>query len=284
MIDHIERVRQALMCPWCRGVLADSQTVWRCQACAKEFACRNGQLYFETASLNTELRSLNSVRDWFKRWPRFYYFILDFFGPVWWGGLDPKTFLKRFPSNGTIVDLGSGPSRVSKEVITVDLFSYPAVDVVANVTRLPFKDGSIERIISDNVLEHIAEPQQALHEMYRVLAPGGMAYVCLPFMAPFHASPYDYTRWPSSGFKYLASKQFELVEDGVVSGIFSTFTTLLCYLVASLGSFGSQRLYWILVNFSTLLLFPIKFLDIIANHLPNARDTAAVLYFVVRKK
>ncbi|MDO8499674.1 MAG: class I SAM-dependent methyltransferase [bacterium] len=283
MFDRIALIKSKLACPVCHGDIFESESVWSCQTCRKEFLAKDGQICFETVSLPEEQKNLNKVRDWFKQWPKFYYFILDFFGPVWWGGLDPQTFLKRFPAVGTTVDLGSGPSRVAEEIINVDLFSYPSVDIVSGITNLPFKNDSIQRIICDNVLEHISEPEAALAEMRRVLAPGGVAYICLPFLAPFHASPYDYTRWTAQGFRYLAGKHFAVVEDGVVSGIFSTLTTWLCYLLASLFSFGNVTLYWLLVNFSTLIFFPIKFLDIIANHLPFARDTAAVLYFVLKK-
>lgn len=284
MSNRTPRMRQILACPVCQGDLGENNNIWKCKNCAKEFSGTDKQIYFVRAELDKEQKNLNKVRDWFKQWPKFYYFILDFFGPVWWGGLDSQNFLKRFPTDGVTVDLGSGPSRVAAEVINVDLFAYPYVDVVADVTKLPFKDKSIERIICDNVLEHISEPEEALREMHRILAPGGIAYICLPFLAPFHASPYDYTRWTSPGFINLVGKHFEVIEEGVVAGIFSTLTTWLCYLVATIFSFGSQMLYWLLVNFSTLLFFPLKFLDILANHLPRARDTAAVLYYVLRKK
>lgn len=284
MNDHIVSIKSALVCPFCHSPILEKQSSWWCETCHKEFYIKNEQIYFETVELKDEQRNLNKVRDWFKQWPRFYYFILDFFGPVWWGGLSAREFLKRFPKEGVTINLGSGPSVVAQNVVNVDLFSYPSVDIISGITHLPFKNNSIERIICDNVLEHVPEPDAALLEIHRVLAPEGVVYICLPFLAPFHASPYDYTRWTAPGFIYLSNKHFEIVEEGVVSGIFSTLTTFFCYLFASLFSFGNVTLYWMLVNFSTLIFFPIKFLDIIGNHLPFARDTAAVLYYVLKKK
>ncbi len=283
MNDRLALIKSVLACPFCHVVLLEEQSNWRCGVCNKQFFSKAGQVYFEIVELKDDQKNLNKVRDWFKQWPKFYYFILDFFGPVWWGGLDPKTFLKRFPKEGLIVDLGSGPSRVADDIINIDLFPYPSVDIVSGITNLPFKDNSIQRIICDNVLEHVPEPEAVLLEIKRVLAPGGMVYICLPFLAPFHASPYDYTRWTAPGFAHLAGKYFAVIEEGVVSGIFSTLTTCLCYLVGSLFSFGNISIYWMLVNFSLLIFFPIKFLDIIANYLPFARDTAAVLYYVLKK-
>lgn len=284
MEDRLAEIRQLIACPVCHGVLMEKQASWSCERCLKDFLIINGQIYFETIVLDERQKKMNKVRDWFKQWPGFYYFVLNFFGPVWWGGLSIKQFMKKFPKEGVTLDLGSGPSRVAEDVINVDLFGYPSVDIISSVTNLPFKDSSINRIISDNVLEHVSEPEQAIKEMYRVMAPGAVAYICLPFSAPFHASPYDYTRWTSPGFIYLVGKHFEVIEEGVVSGIFSTLTTWLCYLVGLLFSFGNVTLYWMLVNFSTLIFFPIKFLDILCNHLPFARDTAAVLYYVLKKK
>ncbi|MEU3301702.1 methyltransferase domain-containing protein [Streptomyces sp. NPDC006678] len=49
-----------------------------------------------------------------------------------------------------------------------------AVEVqLADVHGLPFDDGSIDRARTDRVLQHVADPDQALAEARRVLRPGG---------------------------------------------------------------------------------------------------------------
>jgi SAM-dependent methyltransferase len=59
----------------------------------------------------------------------------------------------------------------------------------ANVYSLPFESGRFERVFSHALLEHLADPQRALREFYRVLAPGGVIGVCSPDWGGFLLSP-----------------------------------------------------------------------------------------------
>jgi SAM-dependent methyltransferase len=49
---------------------------------------------------------------------------------------------------------------------------------------LPFADGSFERIIASEVLEHIGDDRRAISELTRVLAPGGVLAVTVPRWFP----------------------------------------------------------------------------------------------------
>jgi SAM-dependent methyltransferase len=49
-----------------------------------------------------------------------------------------------------------------------------------DATRLPFPDGSFDRIIAAEVLEHIPDDEAAIHELARVLRPGGTMAVTVP--------------------------------------------------------------------------------------------------------
>jgi SAM-dependent methyltransferase len=224
----------------------------------------------------------NGIKEFFKRWPRFYYFVFDFFGPVYFGGVGPGTFINKYSSTGTCLNLGSGARRIAPEIVNVDITQYDAVDVVADITSLPYEQESIDCIICDQVLEHVRDPNAVVAEMYRVLKSGGYVYISTPFMYPFHASPSDYQRFTHIGLRELL-KDFEMVDMGVRCGPFSTLTTYLCYLFASLLSFGNERLYWTLVLGSTFVFFPIKFLDIIGNKLPFAIHMASVPYCIIQK-
>ena len=51
-------------------------------------------------------------------------------------------------------------------------------------TRLPFADGTFDRIIASEVLEHIPDDQAALDELARVLRPGGTMAVTVPAWLP----------------------------------------------------------------------------------------------------
>lgn len=227
--------------------------------------------------------SNEKLRNFFKQWPRFYYFIVYVFGPVLFIGLSPKKFLNRFPSIGTKLNLGSGPRVLSSDITNVDIYPYRGVKIIADIFSLPVSDGSISRIICDNVIEHVESPDKVIKEITRVLEVEGLAYLTAPFLYPVHSSPDDFNRWTRSGFLKML-KDFEIVEVGVRSGAFSTLTVYLCYLFALLFSLGNQKLYWLLVNLSMFIFFPVKYLDFIFGRLPQTSDLAAEMYYVVKKK
>lgn len=55
---------------------------------------------------------------------------------------------------------------------------------VADGARLPFADGSFDRIICSEVLEHVRDVEQVLGEMKRVLKPDGLLAVSVPSWFP----------------------------------------------------------------------------------------------------
>lgn len=228
--------------------------------------------------------SANSIKDFFKQWPRFYYFVYDNLGPLYFGGLNPKKFLRRYSSATDVkVNVGSGARRLASGVTNVDLQKYSGVDVVANITNLPFQTNSVDVVVCDQVLEHVSEPDHAVQEIHRILKPGGRAYISTPFLYPFHASPSDFQRWTIAGYRKLLG-EFEIIEEGARCGPFSVLTVFLAYFCASLLSFGVTRAYWFLVYSFSILFSPIRYLDVIALRLPFSRDFAAALYVVCRKK
>ncbi len=59
--------------------------------------------------------------------------------------------------------------------VNVDLRITDATDLICNITKLPWPDGSVSAIESYHVIEHISHKnfRNALAEWYRVLKPGG---------------------------------------------------------------------------------------------------------------
>ena len=72
-----------------------------------------------------------------------------------------------------------------------------------NVLPYPFEDNSFDYVISDQVLEHITMPEQAIKEALRVLKPNGIAIHTTCFMNYYHPSPIDYFRFSPDALKYL---------------------------------------------------------------------------------
>src|SRR5258706_5592376 len=56
--------------------------------------------------------------------------------------------------------------------------------VRANALRLPFPDGTFDRVIVSEVLEHIPDDAGAVAELTRVLRPGGTMAVTVPAWLP----------------------------------------------------------------------------------------------------
>jgi SAM-dependent methyltransferase len=65
------------------------------------------------------------------------------------------------------------------DYVTTDLNS-PLADVKADICNLPFKDNEFDIILCNHVLEHIPDDAKAMHELYRVLKPNGMAILQIP--------------------------------------------------------------------------------------------------------
>lgn len=224
------------------------------------------------------------TRDFFKRWPAFYYFVEVVFGHTLLLGLNTKGFLGKYKISGEVINVGSGPRKLGPTIKNVDKYKYEGVDIIADIQeKTPFGDATISGIVCDNVLEHLSNPESAIREFHRILRPDGLVYISTPFYYPFHPSPSDFTRWTKEGLLNLF-EEFEIVEIGVRSGPFSALSVTLSYLFATVFSFGSNFLYWLLLDLSMLIFFPIKFLDFIFNYWPNAVNMAAVLYLVVKKK
>jgi SAM-dependent methyltransferase len=223
------------------------------------------------------------IRSYFKRWPWLYYFIMIVFGPILFTGLSPKKFLQKYGAEGKIINIGSGPRRIAQDVINIDIYKYEGVVIVADAAAIPLPEGSVARIISDNVLEHMRNPAAAVSEMYRLLEIGGIAYIATPFVYPFHSSPNDYQRWTREGYSELL-RDFEIVEVGVLAGPFSALVAQLCHVCGIVLSFGSVRLDSLITNLAMFIFFPIKYLDLIFAHWPRAENVAAALYCVIRKK
>ncbi|PRY02088.1 class I SAM-dependent methyltransferase [Allonocardiopsis opalescens] len=56
--------------------------------------------------------------------------------------------------------------------------------VAGDALALPFPDGSFDRVVAAEILEHIPDDTRAMAELFRVLRPGGIAAVTVPSWLP----------------------------------------------------------------------------------------------------
>jgi hypothetical protein len=87
------------------------------------------------------------------------------------------TILQR-PDCELVIDLGSGNNRLDDDIITLDAVDYSAVDIVADLARLPFKSDSIDAFASRSVLEHC--PTSILQREMRGIRSGDKHRLDLP--------------------------------------------------------------------------------------------------------
>ena len=130
--------------------------------------------------------------------------------------LEPRQYRRSDEANricmegmrGTLLDIGCGffsdkfPFRSDVTYVGLDI-SDRARDVRADAHRLPFADASVDWVLLVGVLEHVDDPDRVLEEARRVLKPGGLGYVAVPFLQMDHAAQ-DYVEVDASGIRALA--------------------------------------------------------------------------------
>jgi SAM-dependent methyltransferase len=67
-----------------------------------------------------------------------------------------------------------------RRYVTADLHA-PGVDVRCDITALDFPDESFDVVVCSHVLEHVHDDRRAIRELHRVLRPGGVAYIQVPY-------------------------------------------------------------------------------------------------------
>ena len=258
--QRLQRIFPCLACPSCHGDLAKQTSSVLCTRCRKSYPINNGKIYF-IEPIHTQDR-LDTIKTRLKNYLGAAYYTVGVrvLAPVFpfnykraiQGRVDPQVQL--------VVDLGCGNYRVDDDIVTLDASDYDAVDIVADLESLPFKDGCIDALCSCGVLEHVPQIETAVAEMVRCTKLEGISLHLIPFLFPFHASPHDYTRLTHAGVARLFSG-WSMVEQRNTAGPVTLF--LICFIefISVLLSFGVLWLKAVIYLFCCLVLFPIKYLD-----------------------
>lgn len=112
-----------------------------------------------------------------------------------------------------VLDSGSGklPEQFLREEIlatgctlhTCDLNFGPGVDFEADVSDLPFENGTYDVVINTQVLEHVKDPGKVCQELARVLKPGGLLFLTTPQSSPLHNLPWNFFNFTHLGLGLL---------------------------------------------------------------------------------
>lgn len=280
---RLERLKPIMACPDCRGELSFSIDGGTCTSCLSRYPIKNGKIYFIKSPGSVE-DALDKTKHVLKRlFGKLYYKIgVAIVAPTY-----PFNFLKEVKKYANakekiVIDVGSGAFRIDDHVICMDMFDYDNVDIVCDITRLPFKEGTVDAFVSRSVLEHVPDPNAVINEIKRCTATGGYSAHLIPFMMPFHASPYDFQRYTHRG----ALQLFAGWEPIAQFSPFGPVTLLLqstIEILSSAFSFGNDKVKSMFYLMLCLLLFPVKFLDF-----PFVRKKALIgiapsIFTVVRK-
>jgi len=116
---------------------------------------------------------------------------------------------------GPILEIGSGRDQFNRslfskkyKVVTSNIYPKNVVDYICSVNCLPFEDNKFGCVICEHVLEHVEEPQRALDGIRRVLKPGGLLIMIVPFSWLIHEKPYDLWRFTEEGLRHLLMNKF----------------------------------------------------------------------------
>lgn len=197
------------------------------------------------------------------------------------------------PNDPVIYDIGSkgarlgyafGKSPHGAKIVCVDIEDGHGVDLVADAHDLHMvESNSVDFVASVSVLEHVRYPQKVVNEMLRILKPGGVIYINVPFVFPFHGDPSDYCRFTYKGIDILC-EDFEKLDSGFNRGPASTMHHLLVHFFAMVFSFNSKTLYGINQDVFKWLFFWIKYLDKFLANYDMAHVIHSGSYFIGKKK
>jgi SAM-dependent methyltransferase len=137
---------------------------------------------------------------------------------------------------GVVIDLGGKrenkrgifqpPEEHAKAWWYVNLAMNTRPNIFGDVTQVPLKSECADTIICTEVLEHLENPAACIKEIFRLLRPGGRAFVSVPFMYPVHADPYDFQRFTADGLRRLF-QQFSNIDVMPMGGWLGTLGMLI---------------------------------------------------------
>lgn len=132
--------------------------------------------------------------------------------------------------DGEVLNAGAGdrdlgalvPGRVHNQDIPEGLHNEN-IDIFSPLHEIPVADGFFDAIFCNAVLEHVANPEEVMAEFARVCKPGGLLYLCVPFMQPEHLDPTDFQRYTRDGLSLLADRHgFEVQKAEPVHNVYVT--------------------------------------------------------------
>jgi SAM-dependent methyltransferase len=143
-----------------------------------------------------------------------------------------REFADALKPGARVLDAGAGETQykhyfTKHRYIALDLavgdkqWDYSKLDVLGELSALPFPDAIFDASLNVVTLEHVKEPARALAEISRTLAPGGRLLLIAPHEWEEHQQPHDYFRYTRYGLDYLLCQAgLQIDEIRPVGGFF----------------------------------------------------------------
>lgn len=277
--------QKILLCPNCKaGSLLFEDNQIFCPECKNKFEYKNNKIIFLKLNKTDINDLLDRIKFRLKKFSFLYNFLIILVSPVC-PTINLKKLIKKYVNDNKIkaINLGSGNSKLSDKILNIDIFSYDNVDIVCDIENLPFKNNSIDVVFNIAVLEHVKNPEKVVDEIHRILKNDGVVVSFFPFIQPFHASPYDFSRRTFEGMKILY-KDFDNIDLKSAGGPTSGFLWIFQEWLSILLSFGIKPLYYLINLLLMLITFPVKFLDLLLIYHPMAKNISSGFLFIGRKR
>jgi SAM-dependent methyltransferase len=149
------------------------------------------------------------------------------FNPTWQRHVAAYALAAPMLGPGPVLDLGCGVGHsyhllAPRETIGVDidpsaLAGQKRRTVTADMRALPFADGSFPSVLSVQSLEHVPDPEAAVREAGRVLAPDGVAVFITPNRLTLGRpdeiiDPYHHVEFDPGELERLCAREFNRVQ------------------------------------------------------------------------
>lgn len=273
-------IREICCCPDCYGLLSWESGKCICENCSAIYKREEGKILFQSSEIEKNFpilllenetfcsRTINTIRK----------IVSSEYSP----NRPFEKFSRSIDENDIIAECGAGNRRLSEQIITLDLYPFRHVDLVADIAKLPLKNQSTDVIVLDTVLEHVPEPQRCIDEAFRVLKKGGKVACITPFIFPYHAYPRHYQNFSEDGLRYLFRKFSDChieTDMGPTSALINLFTE---YVALSYKG-DHPFFYTVLKGLALIPLFPFKYLDRLWCHSQHSKKIAMCLFALATK-
>ncbi|MDD4892788.1 MAG: class I SAM-dependent methyltransferase [Candidatus Rickettsiella isopodorum] len=186
-----------------------------------------------------------------------------------------RIFKKHIKPGQELIDVGAGRlfyrriiQNYTKNYKSIDVQkTHPEIDFIGSSSHTGLPDNSYDIVFCSMVLEHTPNPQESFKEFFRLLRPGGIAIIAVPFLIYLHNEPHDYYRYTKYALRlFVSSSGLQEITLDEIGGIFGAFGSVVAMALIGL-TWRIPVINWIVFAFNmgiqlillTLdMLFPTK--------------------------